>query len=103
VVLGGWVGGLTVTAIDLRQTIKVDADLEIRAYYAGHVRLSSSSILMLASPPCGVNPKVSLDGYQGLFWCIIIMYLLCLELLLLVDINIAHKPACRCLVQQCFM
>jgi integrator complex subunit 11 len=52
-----------VTAIDLRQTIKVDADLEIRAYYAGHVRLSSFSILMLASPPCGVNPKVSGDGY----------------------------------------
>lgn len=27
----------TVTAVDLRQTIKVSADLEIRAYYAGHV------------------------------------------------------------------
>ncbi|KAG0572445.1 hypothetical protein KC19_VG095700 [Ceratodon purpureus] len=26
-----------VTAVDLRQTIKVSADLEIRAYYAGHV------------------------------------------------------------------
>lgn len=30
-------GRFTVTAVDLRQTIKVSADLEIRAYYAGHV------------------------------------------------------------------
>eukprot|EP00271_Cylindrocystis_brebissonii_P015288 TRINITY_DN37725_c0_g1_i1.p1 TRINITY_DN37725_c0_g1~~TRINITY_DN37725_c0_g1_i1.p1 ORF type:complete len:115 (-),score=26.24 TRINITY_DN37725_c0_g1_i1:85-429(-) len=26
-----------VTAVDLRQTIQVDGDLEIRAFYAGHV------------------------------------------------------------------
>jgi hypothetical protein len=76
----------------------VDADLEINAYYASHVRLNSFSIFMFASPPCGVNPKVSLDGYQGLFWHIIIMYLLCLDLLLLVDVNIAHKLAYRILV-----
>ncbi len=78
--------------------IKVDVDLEIKAYYASHVRLSSFSIFMFASPLCVVNPKVSLDGYQGLFWCIIIMYLLCLDLLLLVDVNIAHKLAYKILL-----
>jgi len=30
-----------VTAVDLRQTVQVDEDLQIRAYYAGHVRLVS--------------------------------------------------------------
>jgi hypothetical protein len=36
-------GRFTVTAVDLRQTIKVSADLEIRAYYAGHVSFQSFS------------------------------------------------------------
>ncbi|CAK9135579.1 unnamed protein product [Ilex paraguariensis] len=26
------------TAVDLKQTVQVDKDLQIRAYYAGHVR-----------------------------------------------------------------
>lgn len=30
-----------VIAVDLKQTIRVDEDLEIRAYYAGHVRIKS--------------------------------------------------------------
>ena len=29
---------LAVTAVDLKQTVQVDKDLQIRAYYAGHVR-----------------------------------------------------------------
>lgn len=32
---------VTVIAVDLKQTVQVDEDLEIRAYYAGHVRLMS--------------------------------------------------------------
>lgn len=28
-----------VTAVDLKQTVQVDKDLQICAYYAGHVRL----------------------------------------------------------------
>lgn len=31
----------TVLAVDLKQTVHVDEDLQIRAYYAGHVRLVS--------------------------------------------------------------
>lgn len=30
-----------VIAVDLKQTIQIDEDLEIRAYYAGHVRFLS--------------------------------------------------------------
>ncbi|MCH86491.1 cleavage and polyadenylation specificity factor subunit 3-II-like, partial [Trifolium medium] len=30
-----------VIAVDLKQTVQVDEDLQIRAYYAGHVRLMS--------------------------------------------------------------
>jgi hypothetical protein len=29
---------LTVIGVDIHQTIKIDDDMEIRAYYAGHVR-----------------------------------------------------------------
>lgn len=28
---------MAVTAVDLKQTVQVDKDLQIRAYYAGHV------------------------------------------------------------------
>lgn len=30
---------IVVIAVDLKQTVQVDKDLQIRAYYAGHVRL----------------------------------------------------------------
>lgn len=34
-----------VIAVDLRQTVQVDEDLQIRAYYAGHVRLFELHLL----------------------------------------------------------
>lgn len=42
--------GFTVTAVDLRQTIKVCDDLHIRAYYAGHV--ISQLLLVLEKCAC---------------------------------------------------
>lgn len=38
-----------VTAIDIKQTVQVDSDLQIRAYYAGHVSslILSSHIIFL--------------------------------------------------------
>lgn len=36
------------TAVDLKQTIQVDKDLQIRAYYAGHVSVMSINITGLA-------------------------------------------------------
>lgn len=36
-VLSKWNICDAVTAVDLKQTIQVDEDLQIRAYYAGHV------------------------------------------------------------------
>lgn len=43
---------IAVTAVDLKQTVQVDKDLQIRAYYAGHVsilNLMSSSIAIFHS------------------------------------------------------
>lgn len=34
---------MAVTAVDLRQVIAVDAELEIQAFYAGHVRSSGTA------------------------------------------------------------
>ncbi|GFP81240.1 cleavage and polyadenylation specificity factor subunit 3-ii [Phtheirospermum japonicum] len=39
-----------VTAVDLKQTVQVDKDLQIRAYYAGHSILSRLSFLYFALP-----------------------------------------------------
>lgn len=33
-----------VTAVDLKQTVQVDKELKIRAYYAGHVSFFNSSL-----------------------------------------------------------
>lgn len=40
---------IVVIAVDLKQTVQVDKDLQIRAYYAGHVRLALEH--MVSSKP----------------------------------------------------
>lgn len=47
---------LSVTPMDLKQTVQVDKDLVIRAYYAGHVSfLHCFSIFIQHSAQCSLN------------------------------------------------